>query len=212
MTSKHKIPHFDGNWEKFDWYCDRAGPRSDSAVVAILGEAMDEFEEYSSMSRQERKVLYRVRKHEHQLHYDRIVFTDGSVSALGNGGFGVFGGYEPEETVCGPIPFDQTSLNAELYAVYMALLYDVNVADAMRIESDCYGVVQALKRHSRHEGFVSQSAQLYHDLCRKILDVMAARPGPIGIGYVPGHSGIVGNVVADRLANSAGHRSSLCLP
>jgi hypothetical protein len=56
-----------------------------------------------------------MRKDDHQLHYDRIVFTDGSVSLKGNGGFGVFGGHESEQTVFGSIPFDQTPLNAELY-------------------------------------------------------------------------------------------------
>jgi hypothetical protein len=61
------------------------------------------------------KKLYAKRKHEYQLHYDRIVFTDGSVSGKGYGGFGVFGGNESEQTVCGSIPFDQTPLNAELY-------------------------------------------------------------------------------------------------
>ncbi|KAI8340314.1 hypothetical protein BC941DRAFT_420058 [Chlamydoabsidia padenii] len=199
-VSLHTMPDFDGTEPRYNWFCDNIGPRQPQDVSAILSESVEEYLLYVGLSREQKKEMYEQLAPSLQRNYDRIVYTDGSCR-LGAAGYGAWWGDAQGHSINGPIPYEQSSLRAEFYGVYQSFLNDTNVCDAMRMETDCFDVIKILHDTCCNKRNVSNDPN--RDICNMILSVMARRIGPIGLGYVPGHCRIDGNVNADRIAGYA---------
>ncbi|ORZ13229.1 ribonuclease H-like domain-containing protein [Absidia repens] len=172
-----------------------------SVIKATLKEL--EYYKRSRTTKAEKCQIYMKNKVHFQKNFNQIVYTDGSHNFKKNtSGFGVFWGVDHPRNVSGPVPYRQNSFNAELYAIYRALCSAENSPTSLRIETDCIQVFHVLV------SFISGKGKSEHlELCRKIRRLFCDHPGPVSLGYVPGHQNILGNEEADKMARSAANNA-----
>ena len=124
---------------------------------------------------------------------DDAVYTDGSWDYQANAaGSGVFFGTDDPRNISAPVPGEQTSPRAELWAIYLAL--DATSGDIC-ICSDCKYAIKVVTKEF--------NATANMDMLEKIWDLMARRPGIVTFLKVKAHANLYPNEQADLLAKAA---------
>lgn len=136
-----------------------------------------------------------------------VVYTDGC--CLNNGtsnaraGYGIWYGPSDPRNKYGRLPGKQTNQCAELVAVLLAL---VKVERPTEIRTDSQYAIHSCTdwlQTWRQNGFRDSQNRLLQniDIIRKIDTYLQIKDHSVVFTYVPGHSGILGNEEADKLAN-----------
>lgn len=139
-----------------------------------------------------------------------IVYTDGASSGNGyrgaKAGYGVFWNDNDPRNEGGVLPGDrQTNQRAELYAMIRAMEQDIKGENILEIRTDSQYSINCVDTWSKTwiaNGWKSSKGTPVEnaDLVKKLLELRRKRPGKIEFCYVPGHRGVYGNEMADRLA------------
>lgn len=150
------------------------------------------------------------------------VYTDGSFKRAqqdddgeGIGGIGVWFGPDHQQNISYGFNGSQTSLAAELYAILGALDVLRNYNGKLMILTDCTVAINLITDQSsswEHEAFlmrekewniINKEVAKNRDVIKTIVDRCKERPSCFTrFRYVKGHSGVEGNVGADRLAGA----------
>lgn len=153
-----------------------------------------------------------------------IIYTDGACpsngTAAGRAGIGIFFGLNDPRNISARLPGNrQTNQRAELFAVLKTLetLYQAGRQGEYVILTDSMYVIQALTEWAinwERSGWRNASGRLVvsHDLFKRARDLMRrlSEMGiPVSFRHVPGHSGIWGNEMADRLAVAGAHMQAV---
>ncbi|KAF7726706.1 Ribonuclease H1 [Apophysomyces ossiformis] len=139
-----------------------------------------------------------------------ILYTDGASSNNGSkgskAGFGVYWADDHPNNVSERLVGKQTNQRAEASAVIRALEQTLHDPRQLEIRTDSQYVIKAIYDWSRtwkKNNWKSSTGKEVQnrDLFEKLLDLLERRGHRItSIVYVPGHKGIHGNEMADRLA------------
>ena len=135
-----------------------------------------------------------------------VVYTDGSTSNNGKihsvGGCGVWFAHNNQRNISEKYNFDLPATNqkCELYAIYLAIK---NTNKALKIRTDSKYSINCLTNWYKtweKNGWVNSNKKPIKNkkLIKMILKVMINRK--ITFEYVKGHSGVIGNDEADKLA------------
>ena len=121
----------------------------------------------------------------------RFIYTDGSKSTKGTS-FGVV--HEDGSTILQGIVENYCSVfTAESFSILKAAEYTLNNPGKFIICSDSLSALQA----------VNNTYNIRDYLVNNIRDILIGKNGDVILFWVPGHSGIVGNELADRVAQEA---------
>lgn len=150
---------------------------------------------------------------------DIIVYTDGASSKNGTehavAGFGVFWGDGDDRNVSEPLEGErQTNQRAELMAIIKALEQSQNMKESLEIRTDSQYSIKAVTiwYHSWvKNGWRTGNGQSVQneDLIKRVLQLKKSRAGETYFSYVPGHKGVYGNEMADKLAVKGAMKNQL---
>jgi ribonuclease HI len=138
------------------------------------------------------------------------VYTDGA--SRGNGrsnakaGYGVFWGDNDPRNESAPLAGDrQTNQRAEATAILRVLEKTQDMDETLEIRTDSQYCIKAMTEWNQNwvkRKWVSSTGQPVQnrDLFEPMLDLVKSRKGTTKFTYVPGHQGVYGNEMADRLA------------
>ncbi|KAI7865956.1 ribonuclease H-like domain-containing protein [Spinellus fusiger] len=157
----------------------------------------------------ERRLIQYRQQLENEPPADHTAFTDGSCLTLLHmkdeirrvAGIGVYFGIEDSRNCSEAIEASVGSGESELMAAIRALEVCGDGQASLRIETDCEEVMRAADP-SLPFRWHSQPA-----LCLQLRNKIKDRQGPVYWRKVPAHYGIHGNVMADRLAQTAAKKA-----
>lgn len=131
-------------------------------------------------------------------YHSHVYFTDGAVSKHGSG-YGAL--YAPRHSIikgtCGP---NVSITQAEIAAIHACCIdaMERNIQDSICIYSDSEGAINALKNCAVNSKLTME--------CISLLDELASY-NTVNVIWLPSHSGIYGNEIADKIAKYAARES-----
>ncbi|KAF5363208.1 hypothetical protein D9758_008376 [Tetrapyrgos nigripes] len=144
-----------------------------------------------------------------------VVYADGSVRGIGRAGVGLVGYYAGSHAFQRSIPLNfnehATSHDAEIAALNQASIHAAVLTVSRRSQikhwqffSDCEQAVKSLSKPQ------SAASGVFHE---HVHEFLKSNPeATVEISWVPGHSGVLGNTIADKLAKAATRKfSCACL-
>lgn len=140
----------------------------------------------------------------------QIVYTDGAASGNGRShakaGYGVFWGDNDPRNESAPLAGDrQTNQRAEATAILRVLETTQGMDDTLEIRTDSQYCIKAMTEWHHNwvkKKWVTSTGEPVQnrDLFEPMLNLVKSRKGTTKFTYVPGHRGVYGNEMADRLA------------
>lgn len=137
-----------------------------------------------------------------------VVYTDGSCTSDGKGGFGAYFAADETPDICERVPSFlaadgtiQPTFNdkTELYAIVRVLEVDPDPSRELHFHCDATYVIDTF--NSRQGAAPARHANLKNlDMIKYIQELIDNRPKAVKFFHVKGHAGIPGNVEADKLA------------